>query len=340
MLRTSEWMKSVSLVKSKSSRNMMKKIGLILCVLISLEVNAQSDPFFSHYMFNPSYYNPGWMGDVNTAFASFQHRSQWVGYSSSFDDPGGAPSSQLLSFIVPTNGVLSSAGINVISDTQGPTSSIWIRAGAAYNFQIRQGIVSVGVMPGLVSRTLNFNYFRFEKPDPLDIGTRESQVKPDLAAGLFFNSFNGYFAGVGISHLLSSSFDFNISDGNGKSSQFKPTYYLHGGKRVQVNRDLEIKPILLVKTDWSGYSMDISGIATYKNIMWGGISYRRSEAAVLLVGYSFLPSQVLKVGYSFDYVVTDQDAKGPTSHEIFLKYDIPGFILGGRKEVKTPRFSF
>ena len=86
--------------------------------------------------------------------------------------------------------------------------------------------------------------------------------------------------------------------------------------------------------------MDISGIATYKNIMWGGMSYRRSEAVVLLVGYNFLPNQVLKIGYSFDYVVKDQDAKSPTSHEIFLRYDLPGFILGGRKEVKTPRFSF
>lgn len=321
----------------------MKKIGIILSVLACFQAGAQSDPFFSHYTFNPSHYNPGWMGDVQTAFASFQHRSQWAGYTSSFDGPGGAPSSQLLSFIVPTDGPVSTAGINIIRDTEGPVTNIWVRAGGAYNFEVRQGIISVGVMPGLVSRSLNFNQLRFEDPnDPFAIPQgNETQTKPDLAAGVFFNSFTGYFVGIGASNLLSPKFNFNISSsGSTKKNQFKQTYYLHGGKKIQINRDFEVTPTLLLKTDLAGYSLDIGGVTTYKSIAWGGISYRRSEAVVLLIGYSFLPNQELKVGYSFDYVVKDREAKSPTSHEIFIRYDLPGFIFGGRKEVKTPRFSF
>lgn len=320
----------------------MRKIVLILGMLISWEMQAQGDPFFSHYMLNPSYYNPGWMGDVNTGFLSFQHRSQWVDYTSSFDGPGGSPSSQFLSFIVPTTGPVASIGINSMRDQQGPTSSIWISAGAAYNFEIKPGIVSVGLMPGLVSYTLNFNELRFESPDdPFDVRSKVSQTKPDIAAGVFFSSFAGYFGGVGVSHLLSPSFDFGISTSVGKASnQFKPVYYLHGGKKVQISQNLDVRPTLLVKTNWSGYSIDFSGIATYRGIIWGGLSYRQSEAVVLLIGYNCLPNQVLKVGYSLDYVVKDQAAKRPTSHELFLKYDIPDFILGGRKEVKTPRFIF
>lgn len=321
----------------------MKKIGIILCALISIEVGAQSDPFFSHYMFNPSYYNQGWMGEATTAFVSFQHRSQWAGYTSSFDGSGGEPSSQLLTFIVPVDRFISSAGINIIRDNQGPTSSTWIRAGGAYSFSIRQGEISVGVMPGLVSRRLNFDKLRFENPnDPFASAQgSETQTKPDLALGVFFHSFSGYFGGIGLNHLLAPSFNFNITaSGSSGSNQFKRTYYIHGGKKIQINRDLEVTPTFLVKTDRAGYSVDISGMATYKSTMWGGISYRQSEAAVLLIGYSFLPNKELKVGYSFDYVVKDQEAKQPTSHEIFIRYDLLGFILGGRKEVKTPRFSF
>jgi len=321
----------------------MKKIGFVLCVFVSIGVSAQSDPFFSQYMFNPSQYNPGWMGDVQTAFASFQHRSQWVGYNSTFDGTGGAPQSQLLSFIVPVDGPIASAGVNVTLDSQGPSSNIWIRAGGAYNFDLNKGVLSIGVMPGLVSRTLNFDELRFEDPrDPFaQAQGKESQTKPDLAAGVFFNSFSGYFGGIGVNHLLSPSFNFNIdAQGSEASNQFKITYYIHGGKKMQINRDFEVTPTLLVKTDGLGYSMDISGTVTYKNSMWGGLSYRRSEAAVLLIGYSFLPNQELKVGYSFDYVVKDQEAKQPTSHEVFLRYNLPGLVLGGRKAVKTPRFSF
>ncbi len=321
----------------------MKKLGMILFIIVSLDVYAQSDPLSSHYMFNPSYYNPGWIGDVRTAFASVQHRSQWVGYSSSFDGSGGAPATQFLSFIVPVDGPITSAGINVIRDVQGPTSNIWVRAGAAYNLEIRQGIISFGLMPGIISRALNFNKLRFENPaGPFALAEgKETQTKPDLSTGIFFNSFSGYFGGIGINHLLSSKYNFNISVAdNNSSNRFKPTYYLHGGKKIQINRDFEVTPTLLIKTDLKGYSLDISGLATYKNLMWGGLSYRRSEAVVLLFGYNFLPNQILRVGYSFDYVVKDKEAKRPTSHEVFVRYNIPGFILGGRKEVKTPRFSF
>ena len=320
----------------------MKKTGIIICVLACFQTQAQSDPFFSHYMFNPSYYNPGWMGDIQTGFASFQHRSQWAGYTSSFDGAGGSPSSQQLSFIVPTNGLISTTGINIIRDMAGPIANVWVRAGGAYNFEIRQGVISVGLMPGLVSQSLNFNQLRFEDPnDPFAKPQgNETQIKPDLAAGIFFNSFTGYFAGIGVGNLLSPKFNYNISTSGGKDNQFKKTYYFHGGKKIQINRDFEVTTTLLLKTDLAGYSVDVGGITTYKNIAWSGITYRKSEAVVLLIGYSLLPNKELKVGYSFDYVIKDREAKSPTSHEIFVRYDLPELIFGGRKEVKTPRFSF
>ncbi|MEQ9229151.1 MAG: type IX secretion system membrane protein PorP/SprF, partial [Cyclobacteriaceae bacterium] len=113
-----------------------------------------------------------------------------------------------------------------------------------------------------------------------------------------------------------------------------------GGRIFEVNRDLEITPTAIVKTDLSGYSFDISGVATYKATMWGGLSFRKSESVIVLLGYNLLENKELKVGYSFDYVAKDQDAKQPTSHEIFVRYNLPSFVLGGRKAVKTPRFSF
>jgi hypothetical protein len=48
----------------------------------------------------------------------------------------------------------------------------------------------------------------------------------------------------------------------------------------------------------------------------------------------------LKFGYAFDYVVKDREAKEVTSHEIYIRYNLPDLIFGGRKAVKTPRFNF
>lgn len=320
----------------------MRKAGVLIFIVGAFHLSAQNDPLFSHYMFNPAYYNPGWIGDTKMAFASFQHRTQWAGYTTSFDGDGGAPSTQLLTFVLPMQGRFSSAGMNIVHDQLGPESTLKLQVGLSYNVEFRQGVVSFGLMPGLVSRTIRFDQLRFENPeDILNTGQRETQLAPDAAAGIFFRSFSGYFAGFGVDHLLSPSLiGVDGVDSQLARGKLSPTYYLHGGKAMSLSRDLELTPTLLVKTDGRGYTMDVSGVFNYKSSMWAGLSYRRAESMVLLLGYSFLENNVLKVGYSFDYVVQNQEAKRPTSHEVFIRYDLPSLVLGGRKAVKTPRFSF
>ncbi len=309
-------------------------------VLLLQTASGQTDPFFSHYMFNPASYNPGWLGDVTSAFGAVQHRSQWAGYNSTFDGRGGAPTSQLASIVIPMDGPINSVGSLITLDQQGVETTLKFQFGGAYNVNAKSGVISFGLMPAFISRTLDFGQLRFETPDPLDTGVKESQASIDLSAGIFFRSFSGYFAGISMDHILSPSL-IKVESGSQKiEGKLQPVYYFHGGNKFSLNRDLDITPSLIVRTDLTGFTMDISGIATYRDLMWGGISARRSEALVLLLGYNFMEDKQLKVGYSFDYVVKDQDAKRPTSHEIFIRYELPSLVLGGRKAVKTPRFSF
>ncbi len=319
----------------------MRKLSALFLLICSVQLSAQNDPFYSNYMFNPAYYNPGWLGDANGAFAVFQHRSQWAGYNTSLDGAGGAPTSQLMTIVVPVDGVIQSAGINMSFDKAGAESILKIQAGASYNFTFNSGVLSLGVMPGVVTRTLRFDLLRFNDPsDQFNLGTRESQSKFDLAAGAFFRSYSGFFAGAAIDHILKPSLIQIEGVDTELRGRLKQTFYFHGGRIFEVNRDLEITPTAIVKTDLSGYSFDISGVATYKATMWGGLSFRKSESVIVLLGYNLLENKELKVGYSFDYVAKDQEAKQPTSHEIFVRYNLPSFVLGGRKAVKTPRFSF
>jgi type IX secretion system PorP/SprF family membrane protein len=321
----------------------MKYWVSILCLGSVLGLSAQNDPFFNHYMFNPSYYNPGWVGEVQQAFTAFHYRNQWTGYSTSFDGPGGAPSSQLVSFAMPMQGRLSGAGANLMFDSPGgAVTNLWFMASAAYSKEIKPGILSVGISPGFVATTLDYGKLRFEDPDdPFNTGAKESQLKPDMAAGMFFQSFEGYFVGIGVNHLLSPSFNFNQDFADeGLENRLRPTIAFHGGRHFELNRDLDVMPTFLLRSDMVTTTFDVGAIATYKARSWGGISYRRSEAATFFVGYSFMEENRLRVGYSFDYVVQNQQAKRPTSHEIFLRFDLPDLVLGGKKPVKTPRFTF
>jgi Type IX secretion system membrane protein PorP/SprF len=94
----------------------------------------------------------------------------------------------------------------------------------------------------------------------------------------------------------------------------------------------------LIKSDFTKTTFDLGGIAYYKNTMWGGLSFRQSEAAILMLGYSLLKDKSLKLGYGLDYVIKDQDAKEPTSHEFLLTYQLPVNPASGKKVVRTPRY--
>ena len=94
----------------------------------------------------------------------------------------------------------------------------------------------------------------------------------------------------------------------------------------------------LISSDFSQTTVNVGGIAYFKDTMWGGLSFRSSEAAILMLGYSLLKDKSLKIGYALDYVIQDQAAKRPTSHELMLTYELPVNPGSGKKVVRTPRY--
>ena len=163
---------------------------------------------------------------------------------------------------------------------------------------------------------------------------KESQVNPDFAVGVFYRA-EKYYAGISSTHLTKAEFNFgNDSARNALENHF----YLVGGYDYQLNYDIVLKPSLLVKTDFKTYSFDLSVMATLREKIWGGLSFRQSDAVVFILGYSFLKENAFKVGYAFDYIIKAQEAKQPTSHEFYLSYTLPVLGSGERRVIRTPRF--
>jgi hypothetical protein len=82
----------------------------------------------------------------------------------------------------------------------------------------------------------------------------------------------------------------------------------------------------------------LGAIAYLKNTMWAGVSFRQSEAAIVLLGWSFMKEKSLKVGYSMDVIIKDKAAKQAFSHELMVSYDLPVSPGVGKKVVRTPRY--
>ncbi len=302
---------------------------------------AQQDAHFTQYMFNSVYLTPAAAGASGVTEATAIHRSQWLGYESSFND-GGAPTSQLVSFSAPIHRLKSGFATYILNDKLGPQNNLEVQAMYAYHLGIRENKLSFGLKLGIYSQTLDFNKYRLIQPnDPLLIDPntgqlrtgKESQIRPDLGLGILYRT-EKYYAGIGFNHLLKSEFDFGVSQRNALVNHMNFT----AGYFYDVNFDLQLNPTILVKTDFNEFSVDLGVVATLRNTMWGGLSFRSGEAANLLMGYSFLKDKSLRLGYAIDVVVKGRAAKENFSHELLLTYQLPVSVGVGKKIVRTPRY--
>jgi type IX secretion system PorP/SprF family membrane protein len=301
---------------------------------IFFSARGQQDPQFTHYMFNTLYYNPAYAGVEGITKFTAIHRSQWLGYQPTFGG-GGAPTTQIVSMSAPINKINSGFGGYVVNDRLGPQNNLEAQASYAYHLALKGSKLSFGLKAGVYSQTIDFDKYRAIDPnDPLLQGKgKESQIRPDLAMGVFLQR-EKYYAGVSFNHLIKSEFDFGLSQRNALQTHM----YVTGGYYYQVNFDLRFQFSTLIKSDFTKTTFDLGGLAYYKDTMWGGLAFRQSEAAILMLGYSILKDKSLKIGYGLDYVVKDQQAKQPTSHEFLLTYELPVNPAIGKKVVRTPRY--
>lgn len=315
---------------------MLRKTLYFLILLCSVnKAFGQQDPQFSQYMFNNLYLTPAYAGVDGVTRLTAIHRSQWSGYQSSFDD-GGAPTTQMISFTTPIYKLRSGFGGYILNDRLGPQNNLEVQASYAYHLGIKESKLSFGFRLGLYSQSIDYDQYRYihEDDDLLaDKTGKESQVRPDMAFGMFYRS-EKYYAGVGFNHLLKSEFDFGVSQRNALENHLSVT----GGYFHEVNFDFSVQFAALVKSDFNETTVDASIIGYYKDTMWGGLSFRPSESANVLIGYSFLKDKSLKLGYSIDVVVANKDAKENFSHEILLTYELPVNPGSGKKVVRTPRY--
>jgi len=310
---------------------------IIFCLLLSGTANkvlAQQDAQFSQYMFNSIYVTPAAAGlDGVTKFSAL-HRSQWLGYQSSFGERG-APTTQLLTFSTPIHKLKSGFGAYILHDQLGPQNNLEIQAMYAYHLGIKDSKLSVALKLGAFAQTIDGGEYRYiQSGDVLIIEGEETQIKPDVGMGLMYRA-EKYYAGVGFNHLTKATFDFGYNEARGSLENhmnFTAGYF------YDANFDLQINPTILVKTDFNEFSFDAGVIATLRNTMWGGLSFRNKEALNLLLGYSLLKDKSLKLGSAIDFIVVDRAAKENFSLEVMLTYELPVSVGGGKKIVRTPRY--
>lgn len=312
-------------------------IFMFTCLLVG-PAFSQQDAQFTQYMYNGIVYNPAFSGKGDGFQFSGLHRSQWAGYNTAAG-LGGAPSTQLLTASGGFENYNLGFGLVFVNESIGATSNQEANLSLAYHYKMGRGVLSVGASAGMFASKIDFDLLELINPDlVVPAGGSESQYNVNFSAGALYDRGNVY-VGVSGRHLNQPDFDF----GEGQfGNQLKLHTYLLAGYRLKASAFWSVEPSVLLKAvEVDNFSYDVSVIASYNNKVSGGLSYRGEESASVILGYSLLNDNSLRLGYAFDLVVGGLEAKSPTSHEFMLSYSLPKARRSVERIIqRTPRFRF
>jgi len=309
----------------------MKKIILSLLLIFGHSVFAQQDPQYTHYMYNMSVVNPAYATEPNPMLnLGGLYRSQWEGAV-------GGP--QTLSFFAHAPvGKKIQLGLSMISDNigDGAKKENNFYADFAYVLNLNEKHkLSLGLKAGFTSLQTNFNGFQFVSGDnTTDVAFQENTniFKPNIGAGLYYFT-DKYYVGFSVPNLLASK---HIEERNGINAfgSEEMHYFFTGGYVFQLTDMFKLKPALMAKlVKGAPTSVDLSANVLYNDRFELGASYRIDDAVSGLVNFAVTPT--LRIGYAYDYTLSNLGQFNSGSHEIILLFDL--FLLGKWRD-KSPRF--
>jgi type IX secretion system PorP/SprF family membrane protein len=330
------------------------KVTLFATLLLTAaasSVHAQQQPQFTHYGLNGMYLNPAYAGIKGQGEVSLIGRYQYLNYNGTFDG-GGSPRTGLITASLPILALRGGVGLAVYYDQVG--QSKMTNAALSYSQHIKLGSGKLGIGVQGIYTYLSKGTYNAIDPEDINVPKNASDSKFDAGAGVWYESPK-FYAGISLNNLARSEYSFKSAGTKGTASKYlaENHAYFTAGYNIDATANVVVTPMALVKAvlpgDFSSsskfdntknYSFEGGVRATIDDKYWVGANYRHEESVSGLLGLSFAKDNAMRVGYAFDFIAFNQDARAFNSHEIMLSYRLPKPGLVTRPAIRTPRYSF
>ena len=300
-------------------------------LLVALFSNAQQDPQFTHYMYNMSVINPAYATDnAGVINVGGLYRTQWVGAV-------GAPKT-VTAFVHSPIAKRIEMGLSIVSDEIGDVvKENNVYADFAYVLPLSGNTkLSFGLKGGVTFFDANFNGFQYSdaNPDPA-FANNINRAFPNIGVGTYFFS-DKYYIGFSAPNLLETK-HLERQDAIASIGVENVHYFLTAGYVFDLNDRLKFKPAFMAKgVEGAPLAVDLTANVLINNFVEAGVGYRFGDSVSGLVNFYITPS--LRLGYSYDYTLTNLGEFNSGTHEIFLLFDLDLLNLGGKGYDKSPRF--
>ena len=281
---------------------------------------AQQVPMYSQYVLNGFLINPSMAGRDGYTTVNITARQQWLGLN-------GAPATYAASFqtrilknsyiskstsvrrkiIKPTKGGNVGLGGYVFNDRNGIMSRTGILAAYAYHMELGKtngmpNYLSLGLAGTIYQYAIDLtgNPILHDIDDAFLDNYDRVVFIPDFNFGASYTTAK-YYVGFAMSSISRGSLLF-ANSGDNKRTELGH-YFLSGGVKIGFpgNPDWKLEPSALIKSSdmlFKAVQMDLTTRVYYQDSYWAGLSYRTSDALVLMLGLKY---DRFIFAYAFDF---------------------------------------
>lgn len=326
------------------------------CLLITLgslaviKGQAQQNMQFSQYIFNGLSLNPAYAGYKEEWYLHMMYRAQWVGLS-------GAPRTGTLSADGLTTqwGKKVGLGLQLATDRLGPQEALSGYGFYAYRLRLDEEDtkrLSLGLGWGFTQYSIDTDAIIVNDPDDPELPGKNTTMIPDLRFGIYYSAPR-FFASVSVMDMFAEFTGhrtYNMNGYNYEVMRKSRHMYFSAGTLLRLSENLHLKPSFLMKEDFKGpTNLDLNATLLIKDFLWIGGAYRTGvdiwkkshlpdnlkEADAISGIVEFFAGERFRVGYAFDYSLTDLHNYESGSHEVSVGYIFP--TVENKKEGRGPK---
>jgi type IX secretion system PorP/SprF family membrane protein len=305
----------------------------IVLSLFFVTARGQQVPMYSQYIMNGFLINPSLAGqDVYTSI-NLTVREQWVGMTGAPSTYAASVQTRILKdsyiskatsvrrkLVKPTKGGKVGLGGYVFNDNNGIMKRTGFQAAYAYHIPLSSSNdeiknLSFGLALTAYQFSVNTEGLIYDPNDAVMNTFDRSIFIPDFNFGVSYTTPK-YYAGFAMTNLTRGS--ITIADTSGTKRSELGHYFITGGIKFPLSSDFVLEPSVLIKSSdmfFKAIQADITSRVYYKNDYWLGLSWRTSDAIIVMAG---LRVDKFYFGYSYDFVLSDIRTQTIGSHEITL----------------------
>lgn len=320
---------------------MKSLIKFCLFFVTITSVAFAQDPQLSQYYASPVFTNPAMAGAARKTRIAVAARDQYTALNNNYKTG-----------VLSVDGYIGKvkSGIGFISsyDVAGDGFLTTQTAAAIYSYNVdinRNWAFNAALQGGILQKRYDFSKLIFaDQIDPVrgvskstaEVKNLDQIIVPNFSSGLvLYNS--RLFIGAAVHNLLEPNTSFYSPSSDDVSLRLPRKYTIHGGANIYLNKTrydedrIILSPNVLFMQQRNFYQMNL-GFYIKQRALTLGAWFRQTsanaDAAIFLIGMRF---PTVKIGYSYDVIVSSAKTATVGSHEITMVFEIKPKSRGGNR---------